>query len=71
MGPRAGLDWCGISSPPPGFDPRTVYPVANRCTEGAIAARKSTQQDNFEMYLKETGWDMASSYGHSHEYGSP
>ena len=30
MGPRAGLDRCGKSRPPPGFDPRTVQPVASR-----------------------------------------
>ena len=29
MGPRAGLDRCGKSRPPPGFDPRTVQPVAS------------------------------------------
>ena len=27
MGLRAGLDGCGKSRPPPGFDPRTVRPV--------------------------------------------
>ena len=26
-------------SPPPGFDPRTVQPVASRCTECVMAAR--------------------------------
>ena len=30
VGPRAGLDGCGKSCPPPGFDPRTVKPVASR-----------------------------------------
>ena len=35
MGPRAGLDWCGKSRPPPGFDPRTVQPVTNRYTDYA------------------------------------
>ena len=30
VGPRAGLDGCGKSRLPPGFDPRTVHPVA-RC----------------------------------------
>ena len=30
VGPRAGLERCGISRPPPGFDPRTVQPVACR-----------------------------------------
>ena len=32
-GPQAGLDGCGKSRPPPGFDLRTVQPVANRYTE--------------------------------------
>jgi len=31
-GPRAGLDGQKIS-PPPGFDPRTVQPVASRYTD--------------------------------------
>jgi len=29
VGSRAGMDWCGKSRPPPGFDPRTVQPVAS------------------------------------------
>jgi hypothetical protein len=33
--PRAGLDMCGKSRPPPGFDPRTVQPVASRYTDYA------------------------------------
>ena len=33
VGPRAGLDWYGKSRPTPGFDPRTVQPVASRCTD--------------------------------------
>ena len=33
VGPRAGLDRCRKSRLPPGFDPRTVYPVANRYTD--------------------------------------
>ena len=36
--PRAGLEGCGKSCPPPGFDPRTVQPVASRYTDWAIAA---------------------------------
>jgi hypothetical protein len=35
VGPRAGLDRCGKSSPPPGFDPRTVQPVASHYTDCA------------------------------------
>jgi len=30
VGPRVGVDGCGKSRPPPGFDPRTVQPVASR-----------------------------------------
>jgi len=33
VGPRAGLDGWGKSRPPPGFDPRTVQPVASRYTD--------------------------------------
>ena len=35
VGPRAGLDRCGKSHPPPGFDPRTVQPVVSRYTDSA------------------------------------
>ena len=33
VGPRAGMDWCGKSLPPPGFDPLTHQPVAGRYTD--------------------------------------
>jgi hypothetical protein len=39
VGPRADLDGCGKSLPP-GFDPRTVQPVASRYTDCAIPAHK-------------------------------
>ena len=35
VGPRAGLDRCGKSRPPPGFDPQTVQPIASRYTDYA------------------------------------
>ena len=35
LGPRAGVDSCGKSHPTPGFDPRTVQPVASRYTDYA------------------------------------
>jgi hypothetical protein len=33
VGPRAGLDVCEKSPPPPGFDPWIVQPVASRYTD--------------------------------------
>jgi len=33
VGPRADLDRCGKSRPPPGFDPRTVQAVASSYTD--------------------------------------
>ena len=38
VGPRAGVDGWGNTRPPPGFDPRTVQPVASRYTDCAIPA---------------------------------
>jgi hypothetical protein len=40
VGPRAGLDRCEISRPPPSYDPRTVQPVASRYTDCAVPAHK-------------------------------
>ena len=37
-GPRPGLDGCGKFRLTPGFDPRTVQPVAGRYTDCAIPA---------------------------------
>ena len=42
VSPRAGLDECGKSHPPPGFDPRTVQPVASRYIERAIPVHPQT-----------------------------
>jgi len=38
VGPRAGVDSCVKSRPPPGFDPRTVQPVARRYSDWVIPA---------------------------------
>jgi hypothetical protein len=40
MGPRAGLEGCGISHPDPGFDPRTVQLVPICYTDYAVPATK-------------------------------
>ena len=39
VGPTDSLTGHGKSRPPPGFDPRTVQPVASRYTDWAISAR--------------------------------
>jgi hypothetical protein len=39
VGPRVGLDEWGNSSPPLGFDPRTVQPVASRNTDCAMPSQ--------------------------------
>ena len=41
-GPRVGLNGCRKSRPPPGFDPRTVQPVANPYTAYTISAHHCT-----------------------------
>jgi hypothetical protein len=45
MGPRAGVDGCGKSRPPPGFDHRTVRPEAIRYTDYAIPAHLFTVRE--------------------------
>ena len=42
VGPRASLDMCGISRLPPGFDLRTVQPVASRYTDWTTRPAKFT-----------------------------
>jgi hypothetical protein len=39
VGSRAGLDRCGKSRPPQGFDPWTVQSVANRYTDYIVPAQ--------------------------------
>ena len=41
VGPRPGLDRRRKYNPPPGFDPRTVQPVASRYTDWAIPAAEA------------------------------
>jgi len=53
MGPRAGLDRCGKSRPPAGFDPRTVQPVASRYTDWAVPAHSTK-----DMGLKNVSFSL-------------
>jgi len=51
-------------SPPKGFDPRTVQPVARRYTGCAIAARNKNDTDNnggkkYESVMHDTRWGVA------------
>ena len=46
VGPRADLDGCRKSRPPPGFDPRTVQSVASRYTDWDIAGQLSFQYED-------------------------
>jgi hypothetical protein len=41
VGPRAGLDGCEKSRPPPGFNPQTVRPVASRYADYAIMSHRA------------------------------
>jgi hypothetical protein len=59
VGPRAGLDGCGKSRPPPGFDPRTVQPVASRYTDYPVPTHrhKGQYQTIFNGYRPNSLWD--------------
>ena len=46
MGPTADLDRCEKYRPPPGFDLRTVQPVASRYTDCAIPANTTDERTN-------------------------
>ena len=44
VGPIIGLDGCGKSRPPPGFETRTAQPVGSRYTDWAIAVLGDTRR---------------------------
>jgi hypothetical protein len=56
VGPRAGLDRCGKSRPPPGFDRRTVQAEASRYTDYANRLTQEVEaprfQDNQHMVVR-------------------
>ena len=54
VGPRAGLDRCRISRAPPGFDPRTVHPVAVAIPTELPAHDQSTMLHFFLIFYSNT-----------------
>jgi hypothetical protein len=48
--PRAGLERCGISRLTPGFDPRTVQPVASRYTDYATQPTDKVWYDPYKKH---------------------
>ena len=51
VGPTAGLDGFGKSRLPPGFDPRTVQPVAGRYTDCVIPTAHNAHLRQTNMHL--------------------
>jgi hypothetical protein len=47
VGPRAGTERCGKSRPPPGFDSRTVQPVASLIADFAVLVYHYKRHDFF------------------------
>jgi hypothetical protein len=41
------MDWCGKSRPPPGSEPRNVYPVASRYTDYAVVLHRLLHNQSF------------------------
>ena len=65
VGPRVGLDGCGISRPPPGYKPQTVKTIASRCTDCAIPTYLSTNSLFFFCGASTRFRVMVSPYGAS------
>jgi hypothetical protein len=51
VGPKAGLDVCEKSRPPPGFDSRTVQPVTSRYTDPSYPTHE-TEGMSLELSCK-------------------
>jgi hypothetical protein len=68
VGPKTGLDRCGIYHPPPGFNPRTVQPVASRYKQLGFAGPQYINKVvhicllYFLFAAATSHWTMASSF---------
>ena len=51
-GPQSGLDGCGKSRHPPGFDTRTIQPVASSYTDWAIPAHNRNCKEGKNTYIQ-------------------
>ena len=60
LGPRAGLDGCGKSAPPPpGFVSRSFQPVSSRYTNYTIPSHtRCVWEDNIKIGLKDMKWEV-------------
>jgi hypothetical protein len=68
VGPRAGLDRCGKSRPPPGFDPRTVQPVAQSLYRLSYLAptKKRPHKNCGASYTQTTYLETQNTHTHTH-----
>ena len=76
VGPRAGLEGCGKSRPPPGFDPRTIQVVASRYWCEHIVLRMMEEEGyyltlTFLNNLKPTGYVMHQQFNIQQLYALP
>ena len=65
MGLRAGLDRCGKSCPPPGFDLWTVQPIGSRYTN--YATQPTTTRFNIQQFYTVLTFHLCVVYGSQSE----
>jgi hypothetical protein len=66
MGPRAGLNRCAKSRPQPGFDPRTVQPVAVSIQTELSGPRKAAICEKNSTPVYSIDFDVSTAAKHSY-----